>query len=310
MIARVLGALDGVRSGGEWMKIVLGIDLQQAYVPALHLVAKLGFKNPELLLVQTSPTVDSMLPAFPIDGATIDLFQSTYKEAGEAALHDAEAEAKKLGLNESRYFAVGPSAELLNEYAEREGADMIAVRTTHHGAWQSEFMGSVTRAVLLCGRVSVLVAKQGPRAGKRLSVVFATDGSQFNERCLDRFLAMHPSEIEAIHVVSAWGLASHVEEMLRRALHHSPDLDAELQSSAQAAAEQTAQRFVAAGYTATGEAVRGAPDKVLHDAMTQSGADLLVVGAHGKNWIERLLMGSTSLHQVINEPYNVLVLRP
>lgn len=27
-------------------------------------------------------------------------------------------------------------------------------------------------------------------------------------------------------------------------------------------------------------------------------------------WIERMLIGSTSLHQVIDEPYNVLLLRP
>jgi len=44
--------------------------------------------------------------------------------------------------------------------------------------------------------------------------------------------------------------------------------------------------------------------------MHSTGAELMVVGAHGKGWIERLLIGSTSLHEVIDEPYNVLVLRP
>ena len=292
------------------MKIIVGVDLQLAYVPAIHLVGKLGLKDPELLLVQTSPTVDTLLPPFPMDGATVDLVQSTFRDAGEAALRDADAEAKKFGIPTSPLFCVGPSGDVLNQCVEQEHADLLAVRTTHRGAWQSEFMGSVTRTVILCGQVSVLVAKQEPTTGKKLSIVFGTDGSEFNDRCADRFLAMQPSGVESVHVVSAWGISSHLEQMLRHALHHSPDANARMQSAAQVAVERTVARFAAAGYKPTGEAVGGAPDSVLHDAMAQTGADLLVVGAHGKNWVERMLIGSTSLHQVIDEPYSVLVLRP
>jgi nucleotide-binding universal stress UspA family protein len=140
--------------------------------------------------------------------------------------------------------------------------------------------------------------------------VFATDGSEFNDRCLDKLLSLQPSGIETVHVVGAWGLASNVERLLRHSLHHSPDVNAALKSSAEAAVEMAASRFEAAGFKATRQAQEGLPDRVLHDAMINSGADLLVVGAHGKSWIERMLIGSTSLHQVIDEPYNVLLIRP
>jgi nucleotide-binding universal stress UspA family protein len=292
------------------MKIIVGVDLQQAYKPALHLIGKLELKDPELLFVQASPTVDSMLPPFPIDGATVNLLHSAFRDAGEAALLEAETEAKNMGLTSLPLLCVGPSAELLNECVERESADLVALRTTHRGAWQSEFMGSVTRTVMLCGHISVLIAKHEPTSGNKLDAVFATDGSEFNDRCLERFLTMRPAGIETIHVVSAWGLASPFEHLLRHALPHSPDMNTELQSAAKSAAERTAARLTEVGYKTVAEVHQGAPDKVLHDAMIQSGAGLLILGAHGKNWIERLLIGSTSLHQVIDESYNVLVLRP
>src|SRR5579871_3586267 len=285
------------------MKVIVGVDLQHAYVPALHLLGKLQLTDPELLLVQASPTVESMLPPFPMDGATVDFMYKTFKEAGEAALLDAEAEARKLGLHTLPLLCIGPSAELINECVEREGAELVVVRTTHRGTWQSEFLGSVSRAVMLCGHVSVLAAKQEPIEKQRLDVVFATDGSEFNERCLDRLLAMRPSGIETVHVVCAWGISSHLEHLLRHALPHSADLNAELEAAAKAAAERAASRLSKAGYKTTARATQGPPDRVLHEVMAETGSDLLVVGAHGKGWVERLLIGSTSLHELVDETY-------
>jgi nucleotide-binding universal stress UspA family protein len=162
----------------------------------------------------------------------------------------------------------------------------------------------------LCGTASVLVAKQDLIPDRPLELVFATDGSEFNDRCVSQFLSMKPAGVGMIHVVSAWGLASHLEHLLRHQLHHSEALNKELEVAAESAVKTLATKLAAAGYQVTVSAVQGTPDKVLHDEMTGREADLLVVGAHGKSWVERLMIGSTSLHQVVDEPYNVLVLRP
>jgi nucleotide-binding universal stress UspA family protein len=44
-------------------------------------------------------------------------------------------------------------------------------------------------------------------------------------------------------------------------------------------------------------------------AMKETGAELLILGAQGHGFLERLTLGSTSFHQVMAEPYSVLVLR-
>ena len=45
-------------------------------------------------------------------------------------------------------------------------------------------------------------------------------------------------------------------------------------------------------------------------AAKETGADLVVVGSHGKSEVDRLLLGSVSSFVVTNCPTNVLVVRP
>lgn len=292
------------------MKVILGVDLQDAYIPALQLLRKLEFANAELVLVQTAPPIEATLPPFPVDGAVIDLVQSTFREAAEKALAAAAEQARAAGLNARALFCLGPSGEMINEVATSEHADLVAVRSTHRGAWQSEFMGSVTRVVVLGGSSSVLIAKREPELTQGVDIVFGADGSEFNERCVRRFLALNPRGIGKVHVVSAWGCSSQLEHVLRHTLHHAEAIEAQLEARAQSSVERVCQQLTGAGFNARGTVVRGTPEQVLAKQMEATKSELLVIGAHGKGFIERLLIGSTSLHEVVNEPYSVLVLRP
>ena len=55
--------------------------------------------------------------------------------------------------------------------------------------------------------------------------------------------------------------------------------------------------------------LQGNVTEVISAAMKRTGADLLIIGAHGHGFLERLVMGSTAMHVVGNEPWNTLVLR-
>jgi nucleotide-binding universal stress UspA family protein len=54
----------------------------------------------------------------------------------------------------------------------------------------------------------------------------------------------------------------------------------------------------------------GAPGPAVVEAAVAEGADVVVVGSHGRGHIGRLLLGSVSSHVVHNGGLNVLVLRP
>jgi nucleotide-binding universal stress UspA family protein len=49
--------------------------------------------------------------------------------------------------------------------------------------------------------------------------------------------------------------------------------------------------------------------KVIGEVMREKAADLLVIGAQGTGVLERLFVGSVAMHQVVNEPWNLMLLR-
>lgn len=55
--------------------------------------------------------------------------------------------------------------------------------------------------------------------------------------------------------------------------------------------------------------IEGFPRTTLVDLISESHADLVVIGSHGRNAIQRLLIGSTSEHLIRRAPCPVLVIR-
>jgi nucleotide-binding universal stress UspA family protein len=55
--------------------------------------------------------------------------------------------------------------------------------------------------------------------------------------------------------------------------------------------------------------VLGEPASALVQAVRDEGADLLVVGSHGRTGLTKLLLGSVSAHAVGHAPCSVLVVK-
>ncbi len=79
----------------------------------------------------------------------------------------------------------------------------------------------------------------------------------------------------------------------------SPDEEERREASAQAYITQLAARYREQGGVVTEVEWGGAADQIAHCAQ-EHGADLIVMGTHGRHGLERLLLGSTAenlLHQ-------------
>ena len=60
---------------------------------------------------------------------------------------------------------------------------------------------------------------------------------------------------------------------------------------------------------ATGEVLRGVPRQALVDAAAAEGADLVVLGSHGRGFFGRLLLGSTAAFVATHAPCSVELVR-
>ncbi len=88
------------------------------------------------------------------------------------------------------------------------------------------------------------------------------------------------------------------------------DIDRWLIEHVEAKNATVCEKLRNAGYETTSSTAQGSPNDAIREAMRDTRANLLVVGSHGKGFIERTFIGSVSLHQVVAEPYPVLVIRP
>lgn len=293
------------------MKVIVGVDAKGAYKPAVKLLGRLGVPKAAVTLLNVVSPVMPYLPAEASDSELQSDYLKIVENDGLRALDEATDIACGLDLHARSKLVFGSPANCLMEEVSAQHADLVAVAATHHGTWSSSFLGSVCRALAIGCSASLLISKGGEADSGPLKAVFATDHSAFSERCLDRFIAMGAHGIRDIHVVSAYSLSDAQAEVLSKNLAAlGGDADRWLEERTQCKNEEVCKKLRAAGYATTSSAVQGSPSNAIREAMQDTHAQLLIVGSHGKGFIARTFIGSVSLHQVVAEPYPVLVIRP
>jgi nucleotide-binding universal stress UspA family protein len=142
------------------------------------------------------------------------------------------------------------------------------------------------------------------------TVVVATDGSDVALEAAERAAPLLPADARIIVLsvaapadlaVDASGFAGPVV---------SPEEAEEVAQAEAAIAGEDVERTVAVlGRDAEPKVVRGEPGTAICDVAAEVAADLVVIGAHGKGVIRRVLLGSTSEYVVRHAPCPVLVIR-
>jgi nucleotide-binding universal stress UspA family protein len=79
--------------------------------------------------------------------------------------------------------------------------------------------------------------------------------------------------------------------------------------SVQSKTEELCRRFEQLGATTHSKVVIDDPKTQLAETMRETKADLLIMGAQGHGFLERIAVGSVSLQQVVAEDYPVLIIR-
>jgi nucleotide-binding universal stress UspA family protein len=194
--------------------------------------------------------------------------------------------------------ARGDARHLIPFYARKWSSDLIFVRAHVRKDLTHWMLGSVARAVVTAAPCTVQIVRDpvDDRTHTRDSgrrVLLATDGSETSTAAAQA-LAGRPwpieSEFRIVSVAEPWAIKS-------------SRLDPQ---EAVAGAERI---LAAAGLKASGEVLAGNAKEVILDEARKWGADLIVVGSHGRRGFKRFLLGSVSETIAMNAPCSVVVVR-
>lgn len=134
-------------------------------------------------------------------------------------------------------------------------------------------------------------------------IVYATDGSPASEAAaalLEAVVRRSGAEISVVSVVEADPLLPEAYAVEAEALEVAGQRAWEV-------VDKTTRRLVAAGFSASGDVLKGRPGRAILDTAKDEEADLVVVGAGRHSWLGNLLLGSTSTHVLHSSPISVLV---
>ncbi|NTU99946.1 MAG: universal stress protein [Methanoregulaceae archaeon] len=138
-------------------------------------------------------------------------------------------------------------------------------------------------------------------------ILVAVDGSKISDKALETAIEearVWKAMVHAIYVVET-GLFSSLPMDNTWEIMYSM-LEKEGNKSLSAAREKAEKE----GVKIEAAIRQGHAGNEIVRAAKETGADLVVVGSHGKSEVDRLLLGSVSSFVVSNCPANVLVVRP
>lgn len=211
-----------------------------------------------------------------------------------------------------------PKVVLLDE-AEHWGADLIMVGTHGYSALERLWLGSVSRAVASQAICSVQIVRQRePRATNRqgMRILFATDGSEFSDAAAEE-IATRPwpkgSEARVISIVhlpftptpETWALPE--SEYSRLETAGREQAKTAIDRSVSRLRESNERRE--APLAVTDETILGHPEESIIEAAKTWGADLVVLGSHGRRGFQRFLLGSVSQAVASHAPCSVEIVR-
>lgn len=147
-----------------------------------------------------------------------------------------------------------------------------------------------------------------------MKVLFATDGGKQCEAAAEALIRFSFSEGDELKVISVVDMALPMAiDIYGGFLPDTSELEKTARETAAKVVEASAAKIRAAkaenAPAISTDVLFGSPDSRIVETAEEWAADLIVVGSHGYNRWERLLLGSVSDSVVHHAPCSVLVIR-
>ena len=297
------------------MKILVPVDGSK---PSLHALKVLGTQgtflgdNPDITILNVQPPIPARICALEQPEGVKDYYRA---EAGEVMEKVTAALPPEL-QNAHMIYRVGHPAEVIAEEAEKLDVDLIIMGSHGHRALGALLFGSVSNEVLAnVKRPTLIVRDQIPADLDGLKIGVAVDGSPYSERAIQYLIdqrelfgpkatltLIHAStDFSSIVMPSMAGVP--IRTMNRREV-------SELQSeSFEMALKPLKPMLDKEGIVYSVAHVQGNPGDAIAKYAREHKLDLIVMGSHGYNSIDAVLLGSVAMRIAAISKEPLLIIR-
>jgi nucleotide-binding universal stress UspA family protein len=284
------------------MKVVAGVDWSDAAFAAVEQLGLL-FRPEDVTLVHG---VDLGLFEYPIvaEAANLqgyDIFRKSMFDAGCESLDRAATMLPEDVPKPRRLCEFGKPARFLLDTASSLAADLIVVGTHDHSRVAELVLTSVSHRVLLHASQPTLLVKGQAKPVRR--VLIAIEGRSDGEKIGD-WLARYPFRTAVDATVLT---AVPIPPLLEDSPASVGMWSEQIVRQAEAQAKSCAQALPAERFRASSRVMKGDAAPVISEASKDF--DLVVVGSHGREGLDRFLLGSVSHAIVHHVACPVLVIR-
>lgn len=227
--------------------------------------------------------------------------EAAIKGPAEKLLAEAREIASAEGVSVITNVQQGEAYERIVDVAESENCDLIVMGRKGHSSIEKAFIGCVTERVIGHTHSDVLVVPKDAAIGLG-GILVATDGSKYSESASDRAIGLAKSYGATLGGVS-------VVDVTEEFLTEAPAIVEKLIKDAKSALEAVSKKSDAAGVKVKTFVREGEAFRVITELAAELGANLIVMGSHGRKGLSRLLMGSVTEKVIGHSTCPVLVVR-
>lgn len=143
-------------------------------------------------------------------------------------------------------------------------------------------------------------------------ILVPVDGSPLSDRALEEAIRLASLTQASLHLVHVADMQTYAAALDMAAGANAFDMKAAMREAGATILEACGKRVQAAALQVTSEVVEGGPGSVADhvlDCARHWGADLIVLGTHGRRGLGRFLLGSDAEQLLRSSPVPVLLVR-